>query len=96
MLQYQRPDFHLTLADGLREYDASGDGLVSGPGISEGAREFFRCHDAAHVVFGGSTALLDEAAVKVWSFLGSSGGLDVWRGGEIPPRPRSTPRPSSR
>jgi hypothetical protein len=84
MLQYQRPDTELTLAEGLREYYASRDGLVSGRGLSEGAREFFRCHDAAHVVFGCSTSLLDEAAVKVWSFLGTTGGLDVWRGYRLP------------
>jgi hypothetical protein len=84
VLQYQRPDTELTLAEGLREYYASREGLVSGRGISEEAREFFRCHDAAHVVFGCSTALLDEAAVKVWSFLGTTGGLDVWRGYRLP------------
>ena len=84
MLQYQRPDTHLTLAEGLREYYASREGLVSGRGVSDAAREFFRCHDAAHVVFGCSTALVDEAAVKVWSFLGTTGGLAVWRGYRLP------------
>jgi hypothetical protein len=84
MLQYQRPHTELTLAEGLREYYASRAGLVSGRGISHEAREFFRCHDAAHVVFGCSTALLDEAAVKVWSFLGTTGGLDVFRGYRLP------------
>ena len=84
MLQYQQPDAELTLAEGLGEYYASRAGLVSGRGISEQAREFFRCHDAAHVVFGCSTALLDEAAVKVWSFLGTTGGLAVWKGYRLP------------
>jgi hypothetical protein len=84
MLEYQRLDTELTLAEGLREYYASRDGLVSGRGISEAAREFFRCHDAAHVVFGCSTALLDEAVVKVWSFLGTTGGREVFRGYRLP------------
>jgi len=84
MLQYQRPHTEVTLAEGLREYYTSREGLVSGRGISEEAREFFRCHDAAHVVFGCSTALVDEAAVKVWSFLGTDGGLAVWRGYRLP------------
>ena len=84
MLQYQRPDSDLTLAEGLHEYYASREGLVSGRGISEQAREFFRCHDAVHVVFGCSTALIDEAAVKLWSFFGTSGGLNVWRGYRLP------------
>jgi hypothetical protein len=84
MLGYQRLDTELTLAEGLREYYASRDGLVSGRGISPEAREFFRCHDAAHVVFGCSTALLDEAVVKVWSFLGTTGGRAVFRGYRLP------------
>jgi hypothetical protein len=84
MLQYQSSDAGLTLAEGLREYYASREGLVSGRGLSEAAREFFRCHDVAHVVFGCSTALPDEAMVKVWSFLGTTGGLDVWRGYRLP------------
>ena len=84
MLQYQRPHTELTLAEGLREYYASREGLVSGRGISEEAREFFRCHDVAHVVFGCSTALLDEAVVKVWSFFGTSAGFGLWRGYRLP------------
>ena len=84
MLEYQRPDTGLSLAEGLREYYASRDGLVSGRGISAEAREFFRCHDAAHVVFGCSTALLDEAVVKVWSLFGTSAGFALWRGYRLP------------
>lgn len=84
MLEYQRPDTKLTLAEGLREYYASRDGLVSGRGLSDDAREFFRCHDAAHVVFGCSTQLLDEATVKIWSFFGTSAGFGLWRGYRLP------------
>lgn len=84
MLEYQRLQSTLTLAEGLREYHASRGGLVSGRGISDGAREFFRCHDAAHVVFGCSTSFLDEATVKVWSFFGTNGGVRIWRGYRLP------------
>jgi hypothetical protein len=80
MLDYQRPDTELTLAGGLREYYASRDGLVSGRGISDDAREFFRCHDAAHVVFGCTTTLHDEAVIKMWSFFGSTEGFGLLRG----------------
>ncbi len=68
MLEYQSPDTDLTLEEGLAEYYASRSDLVGGRGISSDAREFFRCHDAAHVVFGCTTSLLNEAIVKIWSF----------------------------
>lgn len=84
MLDYQRAGTKLTLAEGLSEYYASREGLVSGRGLSDEAREFFRCHDAAHVVFGCSTALLDEAIVKTWSFFGTSAGFSLWRGYRLP------------
>jgi ubiquinone biosynthesis protein Coq4 len=84
MPQYQQPDSTLTLAEGLREYYASRDGLVSGRGISAAAREFFRCHDAAHVVFGCSTSLRDEAVVKLWSFFGTTAGLRLLRAYRLP------------
>jgi hypothetical protein len=84
VLAYQPAESTLTLAEGLRAYYASRDDLVSGRGMSDGAREFFRCHDAAHVVFGCSTSLRDEASVKVWSFLGTDGGVRVWRGYRLP------------
>lgn len=79
VLKFQRPDSGMTLADGLREYYASRDGLVDGRGVSEAAREFFRCHDAAHVVFGCSTTLTNEGIVKIWSFFGTTAGLGLIR-----------------
>jgi hypothetical protein len=48
-------------------------------GISARAAEFFRCHDAAHVVFGCSTSLVDEALVKIWSFFGTTAGFSLLR-----------------
>lgn len=84
MLEYQRSDSTLTLAEGLRAYHASRDDLVQGRGVSPAAREFFRCHDAAHVVFGCSTTLVEEAIVKVWSAFGTSAGLGVLRGYRLP------------
>lgn len=45
--------------------------------------EFFRCHDAAHVVFGCGTGLDDEAVVKIWSFFGTTRGPAP--GARVPP-----------
>ena len=84
MLDFVRPDAELTLEEGLREYYASRDGLVDGRGVSPAAREFFRCHDAAHVVFGCTTALLNEAEVKIWSFFGTTSGLGLLRAYRLP------------
>ncbi len=79
MLGFQFPDCDMTLEEGLSEYYASRDDLVTGRGVSDSAREFFRCHDAAHVVFGCSTTLSNEAIVKIWSFFGTTAGLSLLR-----------------
>ena len=84
MLEYTRPSTSITLADGLREYYASSDHLATGRGMSDAAREFFRCHDAAHVVFGCSSELLDEGVVKMWSFFGTTAGFSLLSGYRLP------------
>jgi hypothetical protein len=84
MLEYQRPETEVTLSEGLRIYYASRPGLAGGRGISPAAREFFQSHDVAHVVFGCTTTLVDEAMVKLWSIFGTTGGFDVLRGYRLP------------
>ncbi len=79
MLSSQYPDCEMTLDEALSEYYGSRDGLVTGRGISDSARKFFRCHDVAHVVFGCSTTLTNEAMVKIWSFFGTTAGLSLLR-----------------
>ncbi len=78
-MKFQNPNSDSTLREGLSEYYASQAGLVTGRGGSDSAREFFRCHDAAHVVFGCSTTLTNEAVVKIWSFFGTTAGLSLLR-----------------
>ena len=68
------------LAEGVAEYYQLNPSLVTGRGTSREAQEFFRCHDAAHVVFGCGNTLSDEAIVKVSSVFGTSGGFGVLRG----------------
>jgi hypothetical protein len=77
---FERQDSPQTLADGIAEYHAANPGLTCERDMSPEAREFFRCHDAAHVVFGCSTALDDEAVVKIASIFGTTAGLGVLRG----------------
>ena len=69
-----------TLAEGIAEYYQANPGLVPGSKTSIEAQEFFRCHDAVHVVFGCGNALSDEAIVKVASVCGTSGRFGVLRG----------------
>jgi len=79
MLSFQSRDCEMTLREGLGEYYGSRDDLVTGRGASDSARKFFRCHDVAHVVFGCSTTLTNEAMVKIWSFFGTTAGLSLVR-----------------
>jgi hypothetical protein len=80
MHAFQNPDCDLTLAEGLEEYYSSNPDLKRGEALSPSAREFFRCHDAAHAVFGCDTSLANEAVVKLSSLFGTTGGLSVLRG----------------
>lgn len=80
MRAYQHQDARASLAEGVAEYLAAYPGLVRGTGLSPQAREFFRCHDVAHVVFGCDVALDDELVVKIASLFGTTAGLGVLRG----------------
>jgi hypothetical protein len=80
MLGYVVQDSSQTLADGVAEYYRVHDQLESARGMSPEAQEFFRCHDVAHVVFGCTTALDDEAVVKLSSIFGTTAGFGVLAG----------------
>ncbi len=70
----------MTLAQGLAEYYAANPASKRGDKLSPRAREFFRCHDIVHVVYGCGTTMREEAVVKLASVFGTSGGLTVLRG----------------
>lgn len=80
MQRYEDQASTLTLAEGIAEYYRDNPGLVRGTQLSVAAQEFFRCHDAVHVVFGCGTSLPDEAIVKMASMFGTTAGLSVLRG----------------
>jgi hypothetical protein len=73
----------LTLAQGIAEYYNSNPELAKSRGTSLAAQEFFRCHDAVHVVYGCGTALYDEGIVKLSSIFGTTGGLGVLKGYQL-------------
>jgi hypothetical protein len=80
MHEFERQDTTQTLAEGLAEYHHAHPGLTRGDALSPDAREFFRCHDVVHVVFGCDTSLPREAVVKLSSLFGTTGGFSVLRG----------------
>ncbi len=77
---FERQDSAQTLAQGLEEYFAANPGLDEARRMSPEAERFFRCHDAAHVVFGCGTTLDDEAVVKIASIFGTTAGFGVLKG----------------
>lgn len=83
MHAFEQQDSPQTLAEGVAEYYRLNPGLAQGRGMSPAAQEFFRCHDAVHVVYGCGNALNDEAIVKLSSVFGSTGGLGILRGYQL-------------
>ncbi len=84
MFAYQRADSSLTLAEGLAEYFAANAEHFNTRHMTEPAREFFRCHDALHVVLGCDISLVDEMVVKISSLFGTTAGFRVMRGYALP------------
>jgi hypothetical protein len=79
--QFESPDTTQTLAEGLTEYFAANPMLKRESDLlSSEARQFFRSHDAVHVVYGCGTTMPDEALVKLASIFGTTGGFGVLRG----------------
>jgi ubiquinone biosynthesis protein Coq4 len=79
--RFESPDTRQTLAEGLAEYFAFNPMLKRDSDLlSTEARQFFRSHDAVHVVYGCGTTMSDEAIVKLVSIFGTTGGLKVLRG----------------
>ena len=80
MHEFERQGTTQTLAEGIAEYYRQNSQLSEVRGMTPEAREFFRCHDAAHVVFGCTTSLPHEAVVKLSSIFGTTGGFSVLKG----------------
>lgn len=79
--RFESPDSTQTLAEALAEYFAANPTLKRDSSLlSLEARQFFRSHDAVHVVYGCGTSMTDEAIVKLASIFGTTGGVRVLRG----------------
>lgn len=77
---YRSPNARMSLADGLAEYYRVHPFLKRGDRLGAEAQEFFRCHDAVHVLYGCDTSLSQEAIVKLSSIFGTTAGFAVLRG----------------
>ena len=77
---FEHQESRQTLAQGIAEYYDRNHELVRGDQLSVEAREFFRSHDAVHVVYGCGISLSHEAIVKVCSVFGTTAGVSVLRG----------------
>ena len=84
MLEYQKQDSPQTLSQGIAEYFAENKQHLITRVPTPEADEFFRCHDASHVVFGCDISLNDEIVVKISSFFGTTEGWNVMEGYRLP------------
>ncbi len=80
MFEYMHQDSRCTLREGIAEYYRENPGLKRDAELSPEARDFFRCHDAIHVLYGCDTSLTHEAIVKLSSFFGTTEGFGVMAG----------------
>jgi hypothetical protein len=75
-LRYQQQDCALTLGEGLEEYYAANEGIVTRPGdLPSESRSLFRSHDLCHVVFGLDTTLDDEVMADARTLFSCDVGL---------------------
>ena len=78
--EYQDPESELTLEEGLIEYRTLNPDLDDSRKATPEGVDFFRCHDATHVVFACSTSLLNEALADAWTLFGTSVSLRQFLG----------------
>jgi hypothetical protein len=84
MLEYQSQMSRQTLREGIAEYFSGYEAYLTSRTLSVEAKEFFRCHDVVHVVFGCGLSLDHEAVVKICSLFGTTGGMSVLKGYRLP------------
>lgn len=73
--RYQDPGCALTLRQGLQEYFAGHSDLLKPDSADLETAEFFRSHDACHVLFGLDTTLPDEGLADLWTVFGTDIGF---------------------
>lgn len=69
-------DTNTTLQQGLENFQGKNKKYFAERQYSEKGKEFLRCHDIAHVIFGCDTTIYGEGTVKVWTTFGTT--LSFW------------------
>lgn len=70
--RYQCTTSTQTLRDWLAEYQELNPSLKDARALTPNGVDFFRCHDAVHVVFACDTSLLNEAMANTWNLFGTT------------------------
>ena len=74
--RYRRQESTQTLAQGLAEYYAVNEGIITRPGdLPDESAKLFRSHDLCHVIFGLDTTLDDEALADMRTILSCDVGV---------------------
>ncbi|MCP4805677.1 MAG: hypothetical protein GY884_10055 [Proteobacteria bacterium] len=71
-LRYLDQDCPLTLREGLDEYFAGIEGLLTEDNCDAEVARLFRHHDIGHVVFGCDTTLRGEPLADTWCVMGTT------------------------
>ena len=58
---------NITLQQGIDRFHKNNMKYFSERSTSKEGKEFLRCHDVAHIVFGCDTSIYGEGTVKIWT-----------------------------
>lgn len=68
---------NITLQQGIDRFHKNNMKYFSERSTSKESKEFLRCHDVAHIVFGCDTSIYGEGTVKIWTTFGTT--LSFWK-----------------
>ena len=70
-------DKNITLQEGIELFHKKNKKYFAERPYSKKGKEFLKCHDIAHVVFGCDTTISGEGVVKIWTTFGTT--LSFWK-----------------
>lgn len=70
-------DNNITLQQAIVQFHKKNMKYFSKRTTSKDGKQFLRCHDVAHIVFGCDTTIYGEGVVKIWTTFGTT--LSLWK-----------------